>query len=182
MATPLTKPSKGAGQPKRRAPTLDELRASRTVWCQMPSGHEFHLRPPNMELQMLAGGMPQSVRRLVTAGATELNELLTGEENSEANAGARDYFMHLVRLMVIEPDLSGLQDVTELDDVLSPTDFHFLLEIGQRERDTDAIGRQLWGQAPLSRWATFREFHSCGPDCPSCVAMQRSYSVAPVLG
>ena len=89
---------------------------------------------------MLGGGLPQSVRRLVTAQSQELNEMLTSDEEG-ANEGARDYFVYLVKMMVIEPDISHLNTVEELDDALLPANFHFLLEIGQRERDTDALGR-----------------------------------------
>lgn len=177
MATPL-KSERAARPSKRRAPSLDQLRAARTVWCTMPSGHEFLVRPPNMELHALSGGLPSKLRRLSGVNAAELNRTLASEgEGDEALAETRDYLVSVVRLMVVEPDLSALS-WEEIDAVLLPEDFHFLLELGQRERSYDALGRRLWGLEPLDRWATFRTLHGCAEDCPACLELQRRVSLA----
>ena len=177
MATQI-KPERAA-RPKHRAPTLDQLRAGRTVWCTMPGGHEFLVRPPNMELHALSGGLPSKLRRLSTVSSQELNRTLASEgEGDEALAETRDYLVSVVRLMVLDPDLSGLSSWEEIDAVLLPEDFHFLLELGQRERSYDAVGRRLWGLEPLGRWETFREVHSCAEDCEACGELQRRFSVA----
>lgn len=159
--------------------TLDDLRATREVVALLPSGYRVRIRPPNMELHALSGGLPSRLRRLATVGAPELNRMLSNrEEADEALLETRDYLVAVVREMVIDPDLSSLRTFEELDAILLPADFHFLLEIGQRERDYDAEGKRLWGIEPLGRWETFRDVHGCAEDCPACLELQRRYSMA----
>lgn len=192
MATPLPDPRTTTSSgvtvksgpakpgPKRRAPTLDELRKSRTVWATMPSGHEFLLRPPTMELHLLSSGLPATVQRMVGTDTNKMAEALSGDD-PEAKQAASDYFLHIVRLVVVEPDLTSIETVEDLDALLIPADFSFLNEIAMRERVHDALGRRLWGLEPLTRWESFRKQHGCAEDCEACAALQRGNGVADVL-
>jgi hypothetical protein len=162
----------------RRAPTLEELRARRDagMWARMPSGAEFLLRPPNMEMHALSGDFPSRLRRLSAMTAVQMNQVM-GDDNASADTlgTMRTYMMEIVRRTVIEPDLSSVED---LDTVLIPADFHFLLSIANREQVYDADGRRLWGHEPLSRWDTFRSEHGCAEDCPACARVISEFSPA----
>ena len=133
-----------------------------------------------MELHLLSAHLPETVRRMVGGDAAAMADAIA-EENTEARQAASDYFLHIIRLVVVEPDFGSVETIEELDSILMPADFQFLIEISQRERDTDALGRQLWGAEPLARWEPFRQFHRCAPDCAACDALQRGVPVADFL-
>jgi len=174
--------------PNGREPTatLAELRGARQLYVTMPSGAKVRIRPPNMDVYALAGGLPARLRPLTTPSSAELNRRLTTEAQTEkeveANKLAAEYLVEIARLTIVEPDLSKLTTFEELDEILLPVDFHWLLQIGQRETDVDGTGKRMWGVEPLDRWRRFRDFHGCAEDCPACLDFQREFSVARILG
>ena len=156
--------------------SIDDFRQRRTVAALLPSGLRVRLRPVNMEMYALSGGLPLGLRRLAGMETEEFNRVLVDEEASiDALKDVQDYMTHVVRLMVAEPDLSGEVD---LDALLLPADFHWLLQVAQREVDVDAEGRRLWVVEPLSRWGTFRSEHGCPENCQACVRVQAAFSAA----
>jgi len=111
-----------------------------------------------------------------------LSQVAAGEELPD-NAGEEAYaeLQKVVQLldflileMVVEPKLTQ-DDV----DLLPGEDRELLIEIAQRERDTDAVGRRL-GVEPLSRWETFRHRHHCAEDCDGCQAVLSDFSTVDV--
>jgi hypothetical protein len=168
----------------KKAVTVEELRARRTLYATMPSGAVVRIRPPNMELHALSGGLPSRLRHLTGESGAELNRRLSqeaqNEKEDEAALATRDYLVEIVRNTIVEPDLSSLKTFEELDAVMLPIDFHWLLQIGQRETDYDGEGKRLWGTEPLDRWKYFRELHRCDEDCEACGAIRRQFPMAAV--
>jgi hypothetical protein len=163
-----------ASEPK--IATVAELKRSRVITAQLPSGAWVKIRPPNMELHLVNGGLPTSLRAVASQSSKELNRKLADEETGlESLKEMYDYLDRTVRMMIVEPDISEIEN---LDDVFKPVDYHWLLEVAQRETDVDAQGRMLWGVEPLNRWALFRGEHDCDEDCPACLRLQRVFSAS----
>lgn len=177
MSTKETAAARSRANGHRPKPaTIAELQKSREIVALSPSGNYFKLRPLNLERHALAGGLPAHVRKLALEGAEGINKLF-GEEDStlsEEGEKVRDYLDGLVTQLVVEPDLKG----ADLDDVLLPADYRWFVSIAMGEEDRDGEGRLMWGREPLSRWATFREEHRCGPDCAACRRVQDAVSAA----
>jgi hypothetical protein len=170
-----------------KAATLAEWQARRELLVTLPSGVRVKIRPINIERQALAGGLPRGLRRLAaqSRGSAGLNAVLDRVLLDEDGDGdgqldeligeQRIYLDNLLRQMVVEPELP---DGVDLDQIILPVDYHYLLRIAQREIDYDAEGRYLWGAEPLSRWDTFRTEHSCAEDCEGCSRVRATFSAA----
>jgi hypothetical protein len=167
---------------------LSVLKANREITCYGPSGNVYTIRPVNLERHALAGGLPAKLRSLAMQGAQALDkaigwddendedEIVSPETRAERDAEKRevlDYLDKIVRTIIVAPDLDG-EDL----DVLPPVDYRWALQVAMGESDEDGEGRRLWGREPLSRWATFREFHGCDEDCDHCRAVREFFSLA----
>ena len=148
--------------------TLADFKQARTCRCQLPSGLVVLLRPVNVELHAMSGGLPTTLRRMTALSTKQIHRQFAtaGEDGDEdAMVAARQYMDNIVRNMVIEP---AIPDGTDMDELFLPADYHFLFRVAQRELDEDATGRRLWGVEPISRWALFRDEHGCEEDCEAC--------------
>jgi len=154
-----------------RAATLSELQASREIVAVGPSGAAYKIRPLNLERYALSGHLPAELRKIALSGATGVDAALGGDEDALVEHGeqVRDYMDDLVRQVVVEPDLAGV----DLDE-LHPADYKWLVRIAMGEEDRDGEERRLWGREPLSVWGTFRAEHGCSEDCESCDRLRRS--------
>ena len=162
---------------RRIVASLDDIRGARNVTAPGPSGLVYTLRPVNMERYALAGGLPASLRELALKGAQGVAEVLAGTQEviEERGGVVGDYLDGLVRQVVVEPDLRDF-DLEELP----PVDYRWLVAVALGEMVYDGEGRRLWGREPLTSFATFREFHSCPPDCPRCERMVAAVARAPL--
>lgn len=159
--------------PPRKAATLDDFRGTRTCWCELPSGNIVKLRPVNMELHAMSGGLPDTLRRMTSLSTRQIQRAIADDEETDAMIQAKGYMDNLVRACIVEPEIPS--DI-DLDTIFLPADYHFLFQIAQRERDEDATGRRLWGREPISRWVLFREEHGCDEDCEACGRVQSAVS------
>lgn len=175
--------------PPTLVPTdLATLKGTREITCYGPSGNVYTIRPVNLERHALAGGLPAKLRALATQGAEALDkaigfaesedddEIVSPEKKATRDAERAEileYLDTIVRSLIVAPDLSG-EDL----DVLPPVDYRWALHVAMGETDEDGEGRRLWGREPLSRWATFREFHGCSEDCDHCRGVREFFSLA----
>lgn len=160
--------------PQPKAATLDDFKEARTCWCELPSGLFVRLRPVNLTLHAMNGGMPDTLRRMTGLSPRQIGKQIAESPNeAEAITDARRYMDGIVRDMVIEPEIPKDLD---LEETLLPADYLFLFQIAQGERDEDARGVRLWGREPISRWALFRDEHGCESDCEACLRVQDAVS------
>lgn len=179
-----TKPSKNTLKPSSRE---DLLQASKGVVAVGPSGAVFRIRAINVERHALAGGLPQSLRRLATQGARGVDKLLSANEDKVDKAGlkTRDYLDKLVLATIMEPKLQQEDLGTgELDDspLLHPADYKWALNIAFGNEDEDGEGKLLWGRMPINRLAIWREEHDCPEECAACVQVVTRFTTAGATG
>lgn len=174
--------SRPAAVPPTLEPTpLTTLKANREILATSPSGNIYRIRPINLERHALAGGLPAKLRAIALKGSDALDEAIgwgaEDDEEGEADETKLEilkYLDSIVESIVVEPNLRG----EDLDEVLPPVDYRWLLHVAMGETDEDGEGRRLWGREPLARWATFREFHGCSEDCDSCRRVRDFFSAA----
>lgn len=140
--------------------TLSDLEATRELVALAPSGNTYKIRPLNMGRYALAGGFPTALAN-AAAGASKLD--IDPDEISEKGEEVSNYLDGLVRQVIVDPDLTGV----DLD-VLPPVDYDWAVSIAMGEQDRDGEGRRLWGRDPLSVWTSFRDGHGCDEDCSGC--------------
>jgi hypothetical protein len=95
--------------------TLAELQRTREIVALSPAGHTYKIRPLNIERHALAGHLPAALRALAMKGeaAKAIDGVLEGpeaellEHGDEMNA----YLDGLVRQVLVEPDVSELEDL-----------------------------------------------------------------------
>ncbi len=172
---------KPPGTDGRRPATLAELQRSRELVALSPGGHYFKIRPFSVEDYALAGGLPGRLLAIASGGADAINqeiERVAGDASGldESAREARGFFAGLVKRLVIEPDLSAVEEPSQ---VMLPVDFKWLVNIALMEEDRDGEGRRLWGREPLSAFRLFRQEHRCAEDCESCGRVVEAFS-APV--
>lgn len=170
--------------------TREELEAKRNgVVATGPSGARYRIRPVNPERHALAGGLPTELRKVamqvanggdpLRAAARELVE--SGEEELKLiQDAAMAYNDQLVLAAVVEPELTvddlGKGETLDEDPLVPANDYQWLLSVAKGDEEYDAEGMHLWGLEPLNRFATFRELHSCSPDCEGCAGYRRLVS------
>lgn len=177
----------------------DELQKKRHgTLAKGPSGFVYKVRRPNLERHALSGGLPAKLRAIALGGTDAVNALFAtpetddpdvGTEEAPAAAGmteeghaVRGYLDEIVLKTVVEPKLT-LEDLGtgQLDDdpLLPTVDYKWLVDLAFGNMDYDGEGRRVFGIEPLTRWATFRDFHECAPDCASCGLLAAAFS-API--
>jgi hypothetical protein len=145
------------------------------------SGAVVKIRYPNLALMIRLGLVPTQLRTVAMKVAKgEINMVGGGIGEDMPDDKSDEAFEELGKLvelldmlvmqMVAEPELTQ-EDV----DQMPAEDRDMLLAIANRERDVDAVGRRL-GVEPLDRWDTFRHFHKCAEDCPSCKKVREHFS------
>ena len=157
--------------------SLSDIRGQRNVTAPGPTGLVYRLRPLNMERYALAGGLPASLREIALKGAEGVADVLTGTQDviEERGGELTGYLDGLVRQVVVEPDLTGV-DMDELP----PVDYRWLVAVAMGEMVYDGEGRRLWGKEPLTSYRTFRDFHDCPADCQSCERMVAAVARSPL--
>lgn len=175
------------------AVTLEDLKRGRTIRARIaPSGMRYDLRPLNLERFALTGNLPARLRTLAMQGAEGVNQILGGDDEkvSEEGAEVQQWLDRLVAEVIVGPVLFAQnedgtlhvgddgQKVVDSDrvDLLPPIDYRWACAIALGECDVDGEGARLWGREPLSRWATFREHHSCDENCESCERVVDAFS------
>lgn len=190
----MSKTTKPHVPPTLTPTSVDDLTKSREITCYAPSGNVYTIRPINLERHALAGGLPAKLRAIAMNGSTAIDkvigwneaegtlgddeddELLSPEAKAERDSERGEileYLDSLVRTLIVAPDLTGV----DLD-IIPPVDYRWSLQVAMGEADEDGEGRRLWGREPLSRWATFREFHGCSEDCAECQRVREFFSLA----
>jgi hypothetical protein len=175
MATAATDSRKTrARKPSTKGQWLN--RSVHTVTCY--SGTVVKIRIPDLMLMLKNDTIPTRLRDIALQRADNERELSASdveqpapnEERMKAVKEGAELLFWLVSDMVLDPLITP-EEVEQL-----PTDDRtMLMEIANRERDTDALGVSL-GVEPLSRWETFRRFHKCSEDCESCEEVRREFS------
>jgi hypothetical protein len=131
--------------------TLDEMKLLRELVAVGPSGLVYRLRPLNLERFALAGGLPSRLRRIAMEGADAVNRLFAtddDEELSERGEEMRGFLDRLVRMVVLEPDLSSEEAI----ELVPPPDYRWLVSVAMGEVDVDGEGNRLWGRERLARF------------------------------
>lgn len=141
------------------------------------SGTVVKVRIPDLMLMLKNDTIPTKLRDIALERAEGDVDLKAAEavkpNNDERVKGVKEgaeLLFWLVSDMVLEPKITP-----EEVESLPADDRMMLIEIANRERDTDALGASL-GVEPLSRWETFRHFHKCAADCEPCEEIRREFS------
>jgi hypothetical protein len=114
----------------------------------LPSGEKVKIAVPDVPELLRRGEVPNELIASVDAARDEVE---AGGFSMEKVKEATDYMRWLVAVTVVEPALTP-DDVPELP-VL---DRDMILEFALRQRDTDALGHQLYGMEKLADWRRFR--------------------------
>lgn len=130
-------------------------------------------------------GHPNGLRGVVTDSLKEQNDaedkgektLEDALQNEELKQAIEDVVEIQKRLIVGNVTVDGEPlTLEDLEDPDFPTiDAEWLGGVMLREIDFDAKGVRL-GIEPLDRWAQFRHFHDCDPNCSACSALQDFFS------
>jgi hypothetical protein len=186
-ALPEEQPFVSTAAPSNSSPGTD----AKQSWAQravhhitLHSGMEVDIRIPDMGALIAADAVPDHLRGAVLQRLADDINTVIDDQGETAAPGSRRTSVEelekamktgaeindwLVTYMLVEPRLT-------MEDMLpdSPTrppeeDLELLVQIAQRERDTDARGVRL-GVEPLDRLGRFRHHHGCTEDCASCRA------------
>jgi hypothetical protein len=114
----------------------------------LPSGIEVKIKVPDLAEMLRAGEVPNE---LIKVAAEARDDIAPGGFDMEKVKEATDFMRFLVAATVAEPDITP-EDVPDLP-VL---DRDMILEFALRQRDTDAVGHQLYGLEKLDSWVRFR--------------------------
>jgi hypothetical protein len=114
----------------------------------LPSGTVVKIKVPDLAEMLRAGEVPNE---LVAVAAEARDDIAPSGFDLERVKEATDFMRFLVSATVVEPKISP-EDVPELP-VL---DRDVILEFALRQRDTDAVGHQLYGLELLADWRRFR--------------------------
>jgi hypothetical protein len=173
----------------KKPTSLTELKQRRDgLIVPGPSGATYKIRALNLERHALNGGLPAKLRALALEGADGINKIFAADDGaiSEHGHDVLTYLDGLVCETIVEPGLRCSSDKTVTDaagaeralkkgdpdpdkiEFVPPVDYRWAVSIAMGEEDKDGEGRRLWGREPLSRYATFRDEHSCPPDCEKC--------------
>lgn len=114
----------------------------------LPSGEKVKIKPPDVPEMLREGQVPNE---LIASVREAQDDTAPGGFDPEKIKEATDYMRWLVSVTVTEPKLAP-EDVPELP-VL---DRDMILEFALRQRDTDAIGHQLYGMEKVADWRRFR--------------------------
>jgi hypothetical protein len=128
--------------------TLDELERSSEAVCRGPSGHVYRVRRVNLQRHVLEGGLPAGLREIgmehVATGLDLGNpELLMRPE-------MRDYLDAIVRLVIVEPDLTWV-DTSRPDPIirLPDEDWQWAVGLGMGTLREDGQGNPILGGVTL---------------------------------
>lgn len=171
-------PPSGMTDMKLRVPSLSDLIANEAVPERLraialkSAAHPAGLRgviADTLAAQNEAEAKPE--------GDPEKKTLEDALQNEDLKQAIEDVVEIQKRLIVGNVSVGGeLLTDEDLDDPEFPSvDAEWLGGVMLRELDVDARGVRL-GIEPLDRWARFRDFHECTPDCSACQALQDEFS------
>lgn len=121
---------------------------SRSHEVTLPSGFEVTLEVPNLALLVKTGYLPNDLVQVA------LQAVQSGKLTAETVAEQSDFYAKLVTITVKDPALEP-EDVIG-DDPIPFEDVEMIVEIATRQRDLDALGRQLGGLHTTKEWRQFR--------------------------
>lgn len=186
---------------KKAASKKEQMKRSRAaIECVAPSGYEVTIRPPNLEMHVLAGGLPVRLKELAAQGVVGIDNAI--KEATTADPELQGYLCSIVCQMLLDPvfdppryalmndkgeevpmeHADGTERVAcvegdDLDEFLLPIDFKWLLLVAFGNIDEDGEGKPLWGRPLLARFEPFRSEHGCASDCPKCARVEASLSL-----
>jgi hypothetical protein len=129
-----------------RVKTKDAWKKAGVHTVGLSSGVEVDIRIPNLPQMVKAGEVPNDLLD-AALGAMKKQEITPDLIKEQA-----DFFHLLVSTMVVEPALSP----DEVPEVVPFEDIELLVELGTRQRDIDALGRQIAGLHKSAEWRKFR--------------------------
>lgn len=129
-----------------RVKTKDAWQKAGVHTIALQSGVEVDIRIPNLPQMVKAGEVPNDLLD-AALGAMKKQEITPDLIKEQA-----DFFHLLVATMVVEPKL----EAEEVPEIVPFEDIELLVEIGTRQRDIDALGRQIAGLHKSAEWRRFR--------------------------
>lgn len=129
----------------KKLATLGSWKSARRHEITLPSGSVVEIEIPNLPLLVKTGQIPND---LVDAA---LKAIQREEVTRDLIDQQSDFYHKLVSLTVKDPAISE-EDVADLP----YEDIELIVEIAQRQRDIDALGRHLAGLHTNREWRTFR--------------------------
>lgn len=114
----------------------------------LPSGTEVSIQVPDLPELLRAGEVPNELIKVATDASEE--QAVSGYDPEKVK-DATDFMRFLVSVTVKDPAITP-------DDVpsLPVLDRDMVIEFALRQRDTDALGHQLYGLEKLEDWKRFR--------------------------
>lgn len=139
-------PTQKTAAPKR---TLAGWKNAKRHEITLESGFEVEIEIPNLPLLIKTGYFPNELMDAAIQAIQK--DRLTPEIITEAS----DFYHKLVAITVKSPELTE-EDVPELpfEDIM------LICDIATRNRDVDALGRQIAGLHTSREWVNFRRLQS----------------------
>jgi hypothetical protein len=177
----------------------EQLRGKRALTCVTPSGVEVVVRPVNLQMHALRGGLPAGLRAVASRVADRPESVDEIIRSGEGDVEMRAYLDGIVSAFFLDPEFdapvyqledkvneeSGETEIEagtqiggdKLDEFLLPVDYAWAIAVCMGILDEDGEGRRLWGVPSLDEFAPFREEHGCDSTCEACYRAQRRLAV-----